>query len=42
LRVNYIGFDPTYGYVGKGPNHSKSNKNNEIILLLPPFFHLDI
>jgi len=38
--VNYIGFDPTCGYVGKGPNPSKSNKNNKIILLLP-FFHLD-
>jgi len=25
--VNYIGFDPTCGYVGKGPNPSKSNKN---------------
>jgi len=24
--VNYIGFDPTCGYVGKGLNPSKSNK----------------
>jgi len=40
-RVNDNGFDPTCGYVGKGPNPSKSNKNNKILLLLPPFFHLD-
>jgi len=26
FEVNYIGFDPTCGYVGKGPNPSKSNK----------------
>jgi len=27
--VNYIGFDPFLGYVGKEVNPSKSNKNNQ-------------
>jgi len=38
--MNYNGFDPTCGYVGKGPNPSKSNKKNKNLTSSPSILSL--